>query len=98
MPRGRPKGQPKTGGRKKGFPFYKNGMPVDQLLDELKHNPIRSLVAIAENKETPPGLAAFCEAKLARFCHAEAVKHIGAGENGEILFKKRLIGVSLDEI
>ena len=63
----RPKGLPKTGGRKKGYPFYKNGMPAQQLLDELKHNPITCLVRIAEDKNTPPQLVAYCEDKLAKY-------------------------------
>lgn len=61
------KGKPKTGGRKKGFPFYKNGMPVEKILDELKHNPIISLIRMAEDPDNPAQIKAYCEDKLLKY-------------------------------
>lgn len=63
----RPKGLPKTGGRKKGFPYYKNGLPVEQLLDDLKHNPIANLARMADDEENPVQIRAWCEDKLAKY-------------------------------
>ena len=42
-------------------------MPVEKLLDELKHNPIANLTRMASDENNPVQIRAWCEEKLAKY-------------------------------
>lgn len=78
MPVGRPKGQPKTGGRKKGTPS-KTTLEVAAKLAVWGFDPFRTMVEIARDPESAPELKGRMASELAQYVapKRKAVEHSG---------------------
>jgi len=80
----RPKGLPKTGGRKKGTP-NKATYPVAELCEKLGCNPIEALIAFCKSQHPDFRFAAAKE--LAQYLHPKRKAVELSGPNGGDLFQ-----------
>lgn len=76
----RPKGLPKTGGRRSGTP-NKRQHELTVKLEQLGCDPIEGLAQMAMDPQTAPELKVRCYAELAQYVHAKrkAVDHTTEG-------------------
>ena len=89
----RPKGLPKTGGRRSGTPNKRQHELVVKL-EQLGCDPIAGLAQIAMASETAPELKVRCYAELAQYVHAKrkAVEHTSEGNQEIRVFVERIGG------
>lgn len=81
---GRPKGLPKTGGRQKGV-MNKVQADVRELMKKAGFNPIRRMIAIANDKTVDIAIRAQMTKELAKYYapQLKAIEHSGEVETGQ---------------
>ena len=93
----RPKGLPKTGGRKPGTPNRNSQALIDRL-EALGCDPIESLATIALDPATKPDLKVRCLAELAQYVYPKRkAVDFARGESRDVKVVVEYIGGNAEE-
>lgn len=80
MPRGKPKGLPKSGGRKAGTP-NKIKASADELMNDFGFDPLKGMMSIAADLDVDIAIRARMFSELSQYVYAKrrAIEHSGPG-------------------